>query len=122
MLGRGGGPDDADVAAQLDVRQRLVDQPLDLRAPPRALHLAGQDKAVFPAGQRDALLAQAREAYERAALLDPAYPDPFRQLGFLYYQSKENDKAMEAFRKYLALRPDAPDARRVEEYVVELDR
>ena len=29
---------------------------------------------------------------------------------------------MEAFRKYLALRPDAPDARRVEEYVVELDR
>jgi len=60
VLGRGGGPDDADVAAQLDVRQRLVDQPLDLRAPPRALHLAGQDKAVFPAGQRDALFAEAR--------------------------------------------------------------
>ena len=68
------------------------------------------------------LLAQAREAYERAALLDPAYPDPFRQLGLLYYQGKENDKAMEAFRKYLALRPDAPDARRIQEYVVELDR
>jgi len=74
----------------------------------------GRDQAL--------LLAQSREAYERAARLDPAYPDPFRQLGFLYYQSKENDKAMEAFRKYLALRPDAPDARRVEEYVVELDR
>ena len=68
------------------------------------------------------LLAQAREAYERAALLDPAYPDPFRQLGLLYYQGKENDKAMEAFRKYLALKPDAPDARRIQEYVVELDR
>ncbi len=39
-----------------------------------------------------------------------------------HYQSKENDKAIEAFRKYLALRPDAPDARRIEEYVVELDR
>jgi hypothetical protein len=32
-----------------------------------------------------------------------------------HYQSKETDKAIEAFRKYLALRPDAPDARRIEE-------
>ncbi len=68
------------------------------------------------------LLAQARAEYERAAALDPAYPDPFRQLGFLYYQSKDNDKAEEAFRKYLALKPDAPDARRIKEYLIELDR
>ncbi len=68
------------------------------------------------------LLEQARQAYERAAALDPTYPDPFRQLGFLYYQSKDPEKAKEAFRKYLALKPDAPDARRVKEYLVELDR
>jgi predicted Zn-dependent protease len=68
------------------------------------------------------LIRQAREEYERSAALDPTYSDPFRQLGFLYYQSKDNDKAKEAFHKYLALKPEAPDARRVKEYLVELDR
>jgi regulator of sirC expression with transglutaminase-like and TPR domain len=48
-----------------------------------------------------------------AAALDPTYPDPFRQMGFLYYQSKQTEKSKEAFRKYLALKPDAPDARSV---------
>jgi len=68
------------------------------------------------------LVAQALEAYEQAAALDAAFPDPFRQMGFLYYQSRQNDKAKEAFRKYLALKPDAPDSRRIKEYLVELDR
>jgi tetratricopeptide (TPR) repeat protein len=71
---------------------------------------------------RTPLLEQARQAYERAAALDPAYPDPFRQLGFLYYQSGNTEKAKDAFRKYLALKPDAPDARRVTEYLEALDR
>jgi predicted Zn-dependent protease len=68
------------------------------------------------------LVAQALEAYEQAAALDTTFPDPFRQMGFLYYQSRQNDKAKEAFRKYLALKPDAPDSRRIKEYLVELDR
>jgi len=65
---------------------------------------------------------KALERYERSAELDPAFPDPFRQLGFLYYQQKENARAKEAFQKYLALKPDAPDARRIKEYLVEIDR
>src|SRR2546428_829920 len=65
---------------------------------------------------------KALERYERSAELDPAFPDPFRQLGFLYYQQKDNQKAKDAFKKYLALKPDALDARRIEEYLVELDR
>ncbi len=65
---------------------------------------------------------KALERYERSAELDPAFPDPFRQLGFLYYQQKDNEKAKDAFKKYLALKPDAPDARRIKEYLVELDR
>lgn len=60
--------------------------------------------------------------YEKSAELDPTLPDPHRQLGLLYYQRKETDKAREAFRQYLALKPDAPDARRIKEYLVELDR
>jgi predicted Zn-dependent protease len=65
---------------------------------------------------------KALERYERSAELDPAFPDPFRQLGFLYYQQKENLRAKEAFQKYLALKPDASDARRIKEYIVEIDR
>lgn len=61
-------------------------------------------------------------SYERATELDPTFPDPFRQLGFLYYQQKETTKAREAFEKYLALKPDASDAGRVKEYLVELNR
>ena len=65
---------------------------------------------------------KALKRYERAAELDPAFPDPFRQLGFLYYQQKDNERAKTAFQKYLALKPDAPDAGRIKEYLVELDR
>jgi predicted Zn-dependent protease len=68
------------------------------------------------------LVAQALQSYEQAAALDATFPDPFRQMGFLYYQSRQNDKAKEAFRKYLVLKPDAPDSRRIKEYLVELDR
>jgi predicted Zn-dependent protease len=68
------------------------------------------------------LVAQALQSYEQAAALDATFPDPFRQMGFLYYQSRQNDRAKEAFRKYLALKPDAPDSRRIKEYLVELDR
>ena len=65
---------------------------------------------------------KALERYERAAELDPTFPDPFRQLGFLYYQQQDNERAKAAFQKYLALKPDAPDAGRIKEYLVELDR
>ncbi len=72
--------------------------------------------------ERTAFAKRALESYERSAALDPAFPDPFRQLGFLYYQQKDNERARGAFKKYLALKPDAPDARRIREYLLELDR
>jgi predicted Zn-dependent protease len=62
------------------------------------------------------------ERYERAAALDPAFADPFRQLGYLHYQQGERARAREAFQKYLALAPAAADARRITEYLLELDR
>ena len=71
---------------------------------------------------RPALVQQAREAYERALALDPAFPDPLRQLGYLYFQIRDNVRARDAFERYLALRPDGPDAPRVKEYLIELER
>lgn len=64
----------------------------------------------------------ARERYEHAAELDPTFADPFRQLGLLFYQLEELDRAREAFRRYLTINPEAPDTRRIEEYLAALER
>jgi predicted Zn-dependent protease len=68
------------------------------------------------------LAHRAMESYRRSVDLDPQAPEPYRQLGLLYYQQRLPDRAREAFRQYLALKPDAPDAKRIKEYIVELDR
>src|SRR3989449_1319283 len=85
------------------------------------LHRLQSQRARAAADKADKA-QKALERYERAAELDPTFPDPFRQLGFLYYQQKDNERAKAAFQKYLALKPDAPDAGRIKEYLVELDR
>jgi predicted Zn-dependent protease len=68
------------------------------------------------------LAHKAMESYRRSVDLDPQAPEPYRQLGLLYYQQRLPDRAREAFRQYLVLKPDAPDAKRIKEYMVELDR
>src|SRR6266480_363582 len=81
-----------------------------------------QSQRARDASDKDDLAKKALERYERSASLDPKFPDPFRQLGFLYYQQKDAERAKDAFQKYLALKPDAPDAKRIREYMVELER
>src|SRR6266700_2926632 len=81
-----------------------------------------QSQRAKRVAERDTETRMARESYEQSAALDPAYPDPFRQLGLLYYQQKEPAQARAAFERYLALKPDAADAKRVREYLGELER
>jgi predicted Zn-dependent protease len=121
--------------ALLDIRAgrfKLAQEQLDrvLRVTPRDplahlyygdLHRL-QSQRARSVGDKAEEARKALAAYERSAELDPTLPDPHRQLGLLYYQQKDPDRAREAFRQYLALKPDAPDARRIKEYLVELDR
>ena len=81
-----------------------------------------QSQRARALADKENLVRRAIDEYTEAARLDPAYPDPFRQLGFLYYQQEERDRSREAFQTYLRLKPDAPDARRIKEYLLELDR
>ena len=81
-----------------------------------------QSQRAKALADKESLVRRAIAEYAEATRLDPAYPDPFRQLGFLYYQQEERDRAREAFQTYLRLKPDAPDARRIKEYLLELDR
>lgn len=70
--------------------------------------------------EKAALERLALERYERATALAPTFAGPYRQLGLLYYQQKDQARAREAFARYLALEPDAVDALRIREYLVEL--
>jgi regulator of sirC expression with transglutaminase-like and TPR domain len=40
----------------------------------------------------------------------------------LHYQQKDSASAKAAFQRYLELKPDASDAKRIKEYLLELDR
>lgn len=121
--------------AQLDTRAgrfALAQEQLDrvLRITPKDplahlyygdLHRLRSQRAKSTEEKND-LAKKALASYERTTELDPKLPDPYRQLGLLYYQQKDNTKAKAAFEQYLALKPDATDARRIREYIVELDR
>ena len=74
------------------------------------------------AAERDELTRRALWAYEHSAMLDPALAEVVRELGLLYYQQGQRERALEAFMRYLVLSPDAPDAPRVSEYVAVLSR
>jgi predicted Zn-dependent protease len=108
--------------------QRQLDRVLEITPQDPLAHLYYGDLHRLRAQRAKSLedksaeAARALERYKRAAGLDPGFPDPWRQLGFLYYQQKERDRAKAAFEKYLALKPDAADGRRIKEYLLELDR
>jgi predicted Zn-dependent protease len=115
-------------AGRFTLAQAQLDRVLALAPKDPAAHLYYGDlyrlraQRAHAPGVKESLAQQALGHYLRAADLDPAFPDPFRELGFLYYQQKETARAKEAFQKYLALKPDAPDAGRIREYLIELDR
>ena len=81
-----------------------------------------QAQRAGSADERAAELAQARTAYERALQGEGARPEAHRQLGLLYFETNDPARARAEFEQYLALAPDAADARRIAEYVAELAR
>jgi beta-barrel assembly-enhancing protease len=57
---------------------------------------------------------------EHASQLPRPPADAFRSLGLLYKQRRDNPRALQAFERYLALAPQAPDAAMVRAYLTEL--
>ncbi len=60
--------------------------------------------------------------YEGAIALDPAYADPHRGLGNLYYQHGQAAQAATAFARYLQLAPTAPDRGYIQALLEEVRR
>jgi predicted Zn-dependent protease len=115
-------------AGRFTVAQRQLDRVLAVTPGDPVAHLYYGDLHRLQSQRARDLTQKTRSAelalasYGKAAELDPTLAEPHRQLGFLYYQQRQNERAREAFARYLALKPDAPDARRIKEYLVELDR
>ncbi len=57
------------------------------------------------------------EAYSRAIQCDPAYPEPHKGLGMIYFKQKRYEKSRSAFEQYLLLDPDAKDKGYIEQYI-----
>lgn len=115
-------------AGRFNLAKAQLDRVLDITPRDPVAHLYYGDFFRIQAQRaralpdKNTLVRRAIDEYTEAARLDPTYPDPFRQLGFLHYQEEERDRSREAFQTYLRLKPDAPDARRIKEYLLELDR
>lgn len=61
--------------------------------------------------------AQAQMAYRKALELDPAFPLPHRELGYLLFRDGKQEEALEQFKIYLEMAPDAADADQVSAFV-----
>ena len=107
--------------AEAEVKKVLDLTPND----PVAHYLLGQiaEKRMAEAKDRaagDKQLDKALEEYQLAARLDPRYADPYRAIGILRYKNGEKDEALAAFKRYLDLKPDAPDAQQIRDYILEI--
>lgn len=67
-------------------------------------------------------LAGAEAALSEAIRLDDGRPEAHRELGLLLYRGDDRAGACAAFRRYAELAPDAADAGRFRDYVLELER
>lgn len=65
-------------------------------------------------------LAKAQKQYQRALEIDPAYPEPYRALGFIAYKLNDAVNARQSLERYLQLAPQAPDRNYVEDMLRKL--
>jgi len=81
----------------------------------RKLVAAGQtqfDSNNYPA---------AIDSFEQALKVDPSYAKAHRSLGIAYASAKQPEKAVDHYRLYLAMEPNAPDAGEVKKIVTDWD-
>lgn len=94
---------------------------------PEAHFLRGRLRLAQAAAEKETqsqsrLRGEAETSFRKAIELDPARPAPRRELGLLLYERQAFREACTQFRRYTRLAPDADDAERIRDYVLELER
>jgi beta-barrel assembly-enhancing protease len=108
-------------AAQLDrVREWMPEDP-EARFLEGRLRLAEAKAEKDPAAQ-ERLRGEAAQAFREAIGLDGGRPAPHRELGLLLYQGGEYGEACAEMRRYVEIAPEAKDADRIRDYLLELER
>jgi tetratricopeptide (TPR) repeat protein len=65
---------------------------------------------------------KAIEQYEKAIKIDPKFPTVHRNLGVvLSFDLHKNAEGIKEFKKYIELKPDAPDAAQIRQSILELE-
>ena len=85
------------------------------------LRLAQADLDQDPA-VRDLLRSEAKDALYEAVRLDAERPAPHRELGLLLYREGDRRGACREIGHYLELAPEADDAPRMRDYLLELEQ
>jgi tetratricopeptide (TPR) repeat protein len=98
----------------------------DARKRMRTMTLVEYDRALLadPHGTErwDANAARSEEAFHRALEMDPGNATAHRGLGFLFERKQRRAEALEQFRKYLELSPEARDARQIRGHIESLEK
>jgi Flp pilus assembly protein TadD len=122
-------PDNAQFANNLGVAYRYAKREDDaVKAFQKAIALAPNDASIHfnlavayrrQTEKNPDLIPKAIAEYETATTLDPGNTDAWFDLGFMYKQDHQNDKAIAAFNKYLELNKgkDTGARKRVEDEV-----
>lgn len=122
-------PDDAQFANNLGVAYRFAKRDADaVKAFQKAIALAPNDASFHfnlaaayrrQTAKNPDLIAPSIAEYEKATSLDPANAEAWFDLGFMYKQDHQNDKAIAAFNKYLELNhgKDASGQKRIEDEI-----
>jgi predicted Zn-dependent protease len=66
-------------------------------------------------GERNA--EEVLEAYAAAVQLDPNMAAPWRDIGVVFYELRDVNRAAKAFERYLQLAPDAPEAPKIKAFL-----
>jgi regulator of sirC expression with transglutaminase-like and TPR domain len=61
--------------------------------------------------------AQVLEAFGNAIQLDPTFAAPWHDVGVVFYELRDVNRAAKAFDRYLQLAPDAPDAAKIKAFL-----
>jgi tetratricopeptide (TPR) repeat protein len=122
-------PDNAEFAKNLGIAYRYAKREDDaIKAFQKAIALSPNDASIHLAlavayrrqtEKNPDMIPRAIAEYETATTLDPSDTDAWFDLGFMYKQDHQNDKAIAAFNKYLELNKgkDAGGQKRIEDEI-----
>ena len=85
---------------------------------PKAYFVLGE---IFNQKGKKGDIEKSIDYYKKSIAVDSSYPEPYRELGLIYYKQGEKIFAKEFLQQYLSLSMDAPDRQYIEYYMKQIE-